>query len=35
MSHSELYSRNTKTVKYATDTISYLPPKIWSFGPNH
>ena len=34
MSRSELYSRNPKTVKYGTETISYLAPKIWSLVPN-
>ena len=29
-SRSELYSRNPKTGKYGTETISYLAPKIWS-----
>ena len=33
-SRSELYSRNPKTVKYGTETISYLAPKIWSLVPN-
>ena len=33
-SRSELYSRNPKTVKYRTKTISYLAPKIWSLVPN-
>ena len=27
-SHSEFYSRNPKTVKYATKIISHLAPKI-------
>ena len=31
---SGLYSRNPKTVKYGTETISYLAPKIWSLVPN-
>ena len=31
---SILYSRNPKTVKYGTETISYLAPKIWSLVPN-
>ena len=26
----ELYSRNPRTVKYGTEIISYLAPKIWS-----
>ena len=29
-SRSELYCRNPKTVKYGTETTSYLAPKIWS-----
>ena len=33
-SHNELYSRNPKTAKYGTETISYLAPKIWSLVPN-
>ena len=33
-SRSELYSRNPKTVKCGTETISYLAPKIWSLVPN-
>ena len=33
-SRSELYSRNLKRVKYGTETISYLAPKIWSLVPN-
>ena len=28
-SRNELYSRNPKTVKYGTETISHLAPKIW------
>ena len=32
-SRSELYCRNQKTVKYGTETISYLAPKIWSLVP--
>ena len=27
---NELYSRNPKTVRYGTETISFLAPKIWS-----
>ena len=30
----ELYSRNSKTEKYGTETIPYLAPKIWSLVPN-
>ena len=26
----ELYSRNPRTVKYGTETISYFAPKVWS-----
>ena len=33
-SRSELYSRNPKTMKYGTETTSYLAPKIWSLVPN-
>ena len=33
-SHSELYSRNPKTVKYGTKTISQLAPKVCSLVPN-
>ena len=29
----ELYSRNLRTLKYGTETISYLAPKIWSIVP--
>ena len=29
----ELYSRNPRTVKYGTGTISYLAPKVWSIVP--
>ena len=32
-SRSELYCRNPKTVKYGTETLSYLAPKIWSLIP--
>ena len=28
--HTELYSRNPKTVRYGTETVSYIAPKIWS-----
>ena len=31
---SEFYGRNPKTVKYGTETISYLAPKIWYLVPN-
>ena len=33
-SRNELYSRNPQTVKYGTETISYLAPKIWSLVSN-
>ena len=33
-SRSELCSRNPKTVKYGTETISYLAPKVWFLVPN-
>ena len=33
-SHSKLYSRNPKTVKYGTETVSYLAPEIWSLVAN-
>ena len=29
----ELYSRNSKTVRYGTETISFLAPKIWAIVP--
>ena len=29
----KLYSRNPRTVKYGTETILYLVPKIWSIVP--
>ena len=32
-SRNELYCRNPKTVKYGTETISYLAPRIWSVVP--
>ena len=31
--HKELYSRNPKTVRYGTETISYIARKIWSKVP--
>ena len=31
--HKELYSRNPKTVRYGTETVSYIAPKIWSKVP--
>ena len=33
-SRSELYYRNSKIVKYATETISYLVLIIWPLVPN-
>ena len=27
--HKELYSRNPKTVRYGTETVSCMAPKIW------
>ena len=33
-SRNELYSRNPKTLKYGTEAISYLVPKIWTLVPN-
>ena len=31
--HSELYGRNPKTVRYGTESIAHLAPKIWSLVP--
>ena len=31
--HKELYSRNPKTVRYGTETVSYMAPKNWSKVP--
>ena len=31
--HKELYSRNPKTVRYGTETVSYIAAKIWSKVP--
>ena len=31
--HKELYSINPKTVRYGTETVSYMAPKIWSKVP--
>ena len=31
--HKELYSRNHETVRYGTETVSYMAPKIWSKVP--
>ena len=32
---NELYARNPKTVRYDTETISFLSPKIWSLIPQY
>ena len=32
---NELYARNPKTVRYGTETISFLSPKIWSLVPQN
>ena len=31
----ELYSRNPKTVRYGTETTSFLAPKIWAIVPQN
>ena len=31
----ELYSRNPKTVRYGTESISFLAPKIWAIVPQN
>ena len=31
--YKELYSRNPKTVRYGTETVSYMAHKIWSKVP--
>ena len=31
--HNESYARNLKTVRYGTETISFLSPKVWVFIP--
>ena len=33
--HQELYSRNPKTVRYGTEAISFLAPKIWAIVPQN
>ena len=33
--HQELYSRNPKTVRYGTETIFFLTPKIWAIVPQN
>ena len=32
---NELYARNTKTIRYGTETIYFLPPKIWTLMPQN
>ena len=32
---NELYSRNSKTVRYGTETISFLLSKIWALIPQN
>ena len=32
---NELYARNPKTVRYGTETISFLAPKIWALIPKN
>ena len=32
---NKLYSRNPKTVRYGTETVSFLSPKIWSLIPQN
>ena len=32
---NELHARNPKTVRYGTETISFLSPKIWSLIPQN
>ena len=32
---NELYARNPKTVRYGTETISFLSPKFWSLVPQN
>ena len=31
----ESYARNPKTVRYGTETMSFLSPKIWSLIPKN
>ena len=31
----EIYSRNAKTVRYGTESISFLAPKIWAIVPQN
>ena len=31
----ELYNRSTKTVRYGTETISFLDPKVWAVVPQN
>ena len=32
---NKLYTRNPQTVRYDTETISFLPPKTWSLIPQN
>ena len=32
---NELYATNPKTVRYGTETVSFLSPKIWSLVPQN
>ena len=33
--YNNLYGRNPNTVRYGTETMSFLSPKIWSFTPQN
>ena len=33
--HQDYYSRNPKVVRYGTETISFLTPKIWEIVPQN
>ena len=33
--HKELYSRNPKTGRYGTETVSYMAAKVWSKVPEN
>ena len=33
--HQDCYSRNPKVVRYGTETISFLTPKIWTIAPQN
>ena len=35
LNHKESYSRNPKTVRYGTETVLYMAPKIWSKVPEN